>query len=358
VPGTRKSYRSSRTRWILIAVSVIVVVIVTTVALGSSNPRGSVRRVAVPSLISLPAPEVQDALKNVHLVDQPHLLGWKSTAPPSGSIVSQSPRAGTLVAVGTSVQVGFYLAGPGDLESAKWSTSVTGRQTQQGSYANPAQSGSLITAADLRTGPLLSKSFVGPDGYALASVDGFIYPVVTTDAGTTWRIAGLWFAGPWADGAAFPSTIRAYSVDVAVAFYPGEDIFYATTDGGAEWFVSGLPGNVEDVSGRLEGSATSSITVKVANQDGAKRTATYRTVNSGRLWSLIRHAGVSGNATVPNLSGMKIAQASSTLLAHGFVPLIDHLWAGGDSPQVVVNQTPSPGASAPRGADVAIAVPH
>jgi hypothetical protein len=204
----------------------------------------------------------------------------------------------------------------------------------------------------------MSKSLVGPDGYALATVNGFVYPAVTTDGGTTWRIAGLWFAGPWADGAAFPSTIKAYSMSVAAAFYPGENIFYVTTDGGAEWFASALPGGVVDVSGPTEGSATPSFTVMVTNQDGAKRTATYRTVDSGRSWSLIGQAGVSGNAKVPNLSGMTIDEASTTLVAQGFVPMIDHLWATGDSPQVVVDQMPSPGATAELGADVAVAVPH
>lgn len=355
---TRDSPRSSRTRWVLVVFSLIVLVIFTTVAFGFSNRRKGVRRVAVPSLISQPAPEVQDALKHVDLVDQPHLLGWKSTAPPWGAIVSQTPRAGTLAAVGTPVQVGFYLAGPGGLEPASWPVRVTGRQIQQGSYANPAQIGAPITAADLRFGPLTSKSFIGPDGYALASVDGFAYPAVTTDAGTTWRIAGLWFAGPWADGAAFPNTIRAYSLNVVVAFFPGENIFYATTDGGAKWFASALPGKVENVSAARKQSATSSITVTIANQDGAKKTANYRTVNSGRSWSLVGQAGVSGKTTIPNLSGMKISQASSILVAHGFVPMVDHLWATGDSPQVVVNQMPPPGATAQRGVDVAIAVPR
>jgi len=342
----------------LALISVIALVLVASVAVRFSDHRESVRRVAVPSLISLPGPEVRDALKNVDLVTRSHLLGWRSTAPQPGVIVTQTPPAGTLVAVGTPVQVGFYLAGPGGVEPASWPTRVTGRQTQQGSYANPAQIGSLITAADLRFGPQMSKSFVGPDGYALATVDGFVYPAATTDGGTTWRVAGLWFAGPWADGPAFPNTIKAYSLSVAVAFWSGQNIFYATADGGAEWFLSAFPGGVVDVSGPTEGSATPSITVRITNQDGAKKTATYRTVDSGRSWSLIGQGGVSGNTTVPNLSGMNTAQASSTLEAHGFVPMIDHLWATGVSPQVVVDQMPPPGAIAERGADVAIAVPH
>jgi hypothetical protein len=339
-------------------ISVLVLVVITSVAVGSSNHRARARRVVVPALISLPVPVVQDVLKNVDLVTQSHLLGWESTVPQPGVIVSQTPPAGTSVAVGTPVRVGFYLARPGGVEPSRWPAVVTGRQTQQGSYANPAQIGSLITATDLRYGPLMSKSFVGPDGYVLATVNGFVYPAATTDGGTTWRIAGLWFAGPWADGAAFPNTIRAYSLDVAAAFYPGENVFYVTTDAGAEWFASALPGSVEDVSGPTEGSTTPSITVKVANQDGAKRTATYRTVDSGRSWSLVGQGGVSGNAKVPNLSGMNLGEASRTLVAQGLVPMIDHLWATGDSPQVVVDQMPSPGATTERGADVAIAIPH
>ncbi len=356
---TRDSSRSSRTPWILTAVSVSALVTVATVVVAFSSRRETMREVTVPSVISLPASKVQDELKSVDLVAQPKLLGWKSTALPWEPIASQDPQAGTLVAAGSHVQVGIYLAGPGGLEPPKWPTSVPGRQTAQGSYANPAQIGALVTEADQHFEPLVSKSFVGPDGYALATIDGFMYPAATTDAGTTWRVAGLWFAGPWADGAAFPSTIRAFSPDLAVAFQPGEDIFYTTTDGGTTWFTSAFPGGVVRVSGHLQpGSSASSITVTITNSYGARKTATYRTLDSGRTWSLRGQIGVSGDAAVPDLTGMTIAQASGALVARGFVPMIDYLLVTGDSPRVVVGQTPLAGSIAQRGADVAIAVPH
>jgi hypothetical protein len=160
-------------------------------------------------------------------------------------------------------------------------------------YANPAEIGDPITNADLRQQPLESESFVGPYGYALAGVDGFAYPASTTDGGLTWRVAGLWFGGPWADGAAFPNTIRTYSRDIAAAFYPGESIFYDTTDGGATWFNSALPGQVVHVSAHPQQRSSTSpitvtITVTITDQYGTNSRATYRSINSGRTWSLIR----------------------------------------------------------------------
>jgi hypothetical protein len=358
VSGTNHSRRRS-TRSIVIVGSVIAIAIVATIVSALFTRRGSVRQVLVPSVISLPAPQVQDSLKQVDLVAQPQLLGWRSSALPWGSIASQDPGAGTQVAVGTHVRVGFYLAGPGGLEPPRWPTSVLGSLTKQGAYSNPAKIGTLITKADLQFGPLMSKSFVGPDGYALATFDGFVYPAASRDGGATWRVAGLWFAGPWADAAAFPDTIRTYSQDVAVAFYPGEQVFYATTDGGMKWIGSSFPGSTVRVWGYTKAdSSASSISVQITNYDGAKKTATYDTTDSGRSWSLTGQAGVSGIAAVPNLAGMTIAQASRTLVENGFVPVVDHLWATDDSPQVVVSQMPSAGAIAQRGVDVAIAVPH
>jgi PASTA domain len=356
--NVRSQWTQSRGR--LLTILIVTAVLATGVVLAKDLGRGTSKgAVAVPRLISLPAPDVRDLLRHVGLTGDPVFLGWASSGLPWGAVSSQAPRAGTMVAAGSRVRFGFYLSDPGGLMPAAWPHHLSGRLDVQGSYSNPAKTGTLVSKSELTFGPITSRSFVGANGYALATIDGFQYPIATSNAGASWRIAGLWFAGAWADAAAFASSIRTYSQTVAVAFTPSENIFYVTTDDGGHWFSTNFPGNVVKVSGHsLKGLAGASITVEVTNWAGARKTATYRTVDSGRSWLLIGQGGVSGFTVVPNLSGMTVAQASRALSEVGFVETVAHLFGPKSSPEIVVSQSPSPGSVAERGVTVAVAVPH
>ena len=157
----------------------------------------------------------------------------------------------------------------------------------QGSYANPAKIGALITESDLKDFPLLSASFVGNEGYAISGVDGFQYPVTTNNHGKTWRVAGIWFAGDWADGPSFAQSIKAYSSEVAVA--KTESWFYLTDDGGKHWYqtvVVGNPQSCSEVRPRQGGEAPV-FTCTFSSFNTPRTMVTYLSDNGGLDWLLL-----------------------------------------------------------------------
>lgn len=168
-----------------------------------------------------------------------------------------------------------------------WRGSALSTLKVQGSYANPAKIGTLITALDLKDFPLLSASFSGNVGYAISGVDGFQYPVKTTNHGKTWLVAGIWFGGPWADGASFALRIKAYSSEVAVVIT--ESWFYLTDDGGKHWYqtvVVGHPQSCSELRPRQGGQApVFACTFSSFSSPGSM--ATYLSDDGGRDWLLL-----------------------------------------------------------------------
>jgi hypothetical protein len=163
---------------------------------------------------------------------------------------------------------------------------ISAQLTRQGSYANPAFSGSLLDHADVPT--VTAADILGFDGYALATVDGFEYPVVTKDAGHHWRVAGLWFAGPWADAGSFTSHMVTFSSNVAVSYDQSGDL-YATSNGGAQWFAAHFPSMIMTVPSTAVTSnipPTSLVVEIVRMGPHGPVVSLYRSVNGGRSWSL------------------------------------------------------------------------
>jgi hypothetical protein len=125
-----------------------------------------------------------------------------------------------------------------------WPTSAAGSLLTSGTYDKPMKIGTPVDKANLDGNSLASKSLVGRYGFALGTLDQFQYPVRTVNNGATWEVAGVWFAGPWADAPAFAIQIKAYSSLVAVA--TNDNWFYVTNNGGQTWYridVYGSPRN-------------------------------------------------------------------------------------------------------------------
>ncbi len=140
-------------------------------------------------------------------------------------------------------------------------------------YATP------ITAAQLREfgppNPVAVRCWAS-ECVGLATVDGFQYPALSRDHGRTWRNAGHWFAGAWADAAAFATRLRMLSPSVFVA-WPDLHGVYVTTDAGRAWYAVATPG--APVAATLE---RGSLTLEV-RADG--RVTRFAALGGGARWA-------------------------------------------------------------------------
>jgi hypothetical protein len=171
---------------------------------------------------------------------------------------------------------------------SSWPTSANGDLTRQRSYGDPAKTGTLVTTGELDGSHLSSESFVGRFGYALGGVDSFQYPVRTTDDGATWHVAGLWFAGPWADAPAFANSITAYAPFVAVA--KNDNWFYVTDSAGQRWYrvdIGASPQRCWQLVPRLPWP-TPLLECQFAPASPARTSADYLSYDGGALWALVQ----------------------------------------------------------------------
>lgn len=145
-------------------------------------------------------------------------------------------------------------------------------------YQKPVRFGSLVAGSD--TPQKSVSSITGSYGYALAYVNGFQYAVRTVDGGKSWRIDSTWFAGPWADGAAFAGTIQTFSPTIAAAAGDGQ-LLYVTTDAGKRWYGLFFSGVVLKVMS----SGAHSFTVTLGTEDGVGAGRTYVSNDGGAHWS-------------------------------------------------------------------------
>jgi hypothetical protein len=119
--------------------------------------------------------------------------------------------------------------------------------------------------------------------FGLGTVDGFQYPLISSDGRKTWRNAGHWFAGAWADGAAFASTITTFSATTAVAWYPGQNTFYVTSDAGHRWYAAWPDGAVVAVTSP-NGGSTLVMHVGPSSMTPTTMVVTYRSTDGGHQW--------------------------------------------------------------------------
>lgn len=128
-------------------------------------------------------------------------------------------------------------------------------------------------------------SCVGQRCYALSS-GTFEYPVISSNRGRSWRNGGHWFAGAWADAAAFASRITTLSVSSAVAWFPGEATgFYSTSSAGRRWYSVAWPGTVARVTGSA--SVTTVLLVHTDSTSSITRVE-YSSRDGGQVWTLQR----------------------------------------------------------------------
>jgi hypothetical protein len=128
-----------------------------------------------------------------------------------------------------------------------------------------------------------SVSCAGQTCFSLGTIDGFEYPLISMDEGTSWRNAGHWFAGAWSDGAAFASTMSAFSATTAVAWFPGQNTFYVTSDAGHRWYAAWPDGDISAVTSP-NGGNTLVMYVSPYSTKPMKIAVVYRSTDGGRQW--------------------------------------------------------------------------
>lgn len=135
-------------------------------------------------------------------------------------------RAVTSIGIAFAVLVGMIaVESPrvGASSKYKWAPIERAHVVTPFRGANPKSLpfGAVVSAATIaRSRRLYSwvSSFNGSVGYALTYIDGFQYPLRTTDNGSTWTIDSPYWSGPWADAGAGAVYIDAFSRSTAVAY--------------------------------------------------------------------------------------------------------------------------------------------
>jgi len=189
----------------------------------------------------------------------------------------------------TSVRRGQIIVNP-ILVKTSWPKSFTAHIVRAlPGYSKPAKMGMIVKGMDVTGTPSLQRSTIsmkGRYGYALATVGGFQYVAKTIDDGGAWRVASTWFAGPWADGAAFAGAIKIFSPSVAAASGDGQ-VLYTTTDGGKRWYGLFFTGDVVKVMS----DGINSFSVDLSTEYGVGKGRTYVSHDGGLRWEVSSATG-------------------------------------------------------------------
>jgi hypothetical protein len=197
-----------------------------------------------------------------------------------------------MVAAGFSVAILFGASGvagaglpiPKTLRATALTYAASNKEGYGGdvAYAKPVSAQALAQFGPPNPS---AKSCVEERCFALGTYGGgFQYPLISKNGGRSWLNGGHWFAGAWADGAAFASTITAFSAMTAVAWFPGQNTFYVTSTSGRTWYAAWPEGAVVAVSSANDGKT---IVMQVRANAPASRRFAYRTTDGGRTWALI-----------------------------------------------------------------------
>ncbi len=183
-----------------------------------------------------------------------------------------------------------------------WAPRVTGHLVTLFRGTNPPSRvfGSVVSTSEIARAKKYyswTASFSNDVGYALTYLNGFEYPLRSTNGGVTWRIDSPYWSGPWADAGAGAVYINAYSASTAVAY--GNQWLYVTTDAGHHWFLADRLGAIEAVEPPLlewwitPALPRRAMIVDVARTGTGQRTgvvisrAQYQSVNGGQTWTLL-----------------------------------------------------------------------
>ncbi|HWA68085.1 MAG TPA: hypothetical protein VG899_17110 [Mycobacteriales bacterium] len=111
---------------------------------------------------------------------------------------------------------------------------------------------------------------------------GAVYPALSTDAGTHWRIDGPMFYRPAADAPDVTSRLAALGDHTLMAWGQGGNFVKTTTDRGAKWFASDFPAGVQSAA-----VSNGELTVRALgdpDRSGTFPTRRYVSSDGGLTW--------------------------------------------------------------------------
>jgi hypothetical protein len=160
-----------------------------------------------------------------------------------------------------------------------------------GDNPEPIAFDSLIasTALGPRDTDVTARSNVGEVEWALASIGGFQYPVVSLNQGRNWRIGGAYFGGPWADACAFVDHLRAVQKNAVVGWGGCPGTLYVTWDSGRHWNGVPLPGGLTSLTFSRASDGAPLMTASVSPFSSTKQhplAVQYTSNDAGRTWLL------------------------------------------------------------------------
>ena len=114
------------------------------------------------------------------------------------------------------------------------------------------------------------------------SLDGSVYPVISTDGGKRWRIDGPLFYRAAADAPNVTNRLEALGTDTLIAWGSGGNFVKTSTDRGAHWYAANFPVGVYSAGVQ----ATHLVVRAMGNPDRASRfpTRRYTSTDGGRVW--------------------------------------------------------------------------
>ncbi len=141
--------------------------------------------------------------------------------------------------------------------------------------------GTAVKAADVTQKVSLggaTRAGLGDRG----SLAGSVYPVISTDGGTHWRIDGPLFYRAAADAPDVTTRLAALGHSTLMAWGRGGNFVKTTTDRGAHWYKADFPAGVYSAavrSGHLVVRATGN-----PDRSGNVPTRRYASYDGGRIW--------------------------------------------------------------------------
>jgi hypothetical protein len=196
-------------------------------------------------------------------------------------------RSLALALVSSTLSLGLFgSVTAGASSSHSWPNVVRAHVFYLGNNPKPIAFDTLIDPKAFSSKPddITSRSVSGNVQWALGSINSYQYPIVSSDQGSSWRVGGTYFGGPWADACSFVEHLRAVRANVVVGWGGCPGTLYVTWDSGRHWNGVPMPGGLESLT--ISKSALSANVSPFASTLAHPIVLRYVSRNSGRTWLL------------------------------------------------------------------------